>query len=312
MNLMGDAMTDYLTWLATHGYATTTIKGRRHHLMALSDFLEERGIIDPAGVTPADIESYQRHLFHHRKSNGMALTFRTQAQRLVPVKGFFSWLTGCGRLPYDPASALVLPRTEHRLPESTLSVDEVESVLSGPDTMTTLGIRDRAIMEVFYSTAIRRMELIALLVSDIDASRGTLFVRQGKGGRDRHVPIGERALHWVRRYNDEVRPHLALSPDCGTLFLTSYGGAYAPDVLSRQITAYMKAGAPTKRGSCHMFRHTAATLMLDGGADVRYVAEMLGHQKLETTMIYTRVSLTKLSAVHTACHPAEATRTASL
>jgi integrase/recombinase XerD len=191
-------------------------------------------------------------------------------------------------------------------------VDEVESVLSGPDTMTTLGIRDRAIMEVFYSTAIRRMELIALLVSDIDASRGTLFVRQGKGGRDRHVPIGERALHWVRRYNDEVRPHLALSPDCGTLFLTSYGGAYAPDVLSRQITAYMKAGAPTKRGSCHMFRHTAATLMLDGGADVRYVAEMLGHQKLETTMIYTRVSLTKLSAVHAACHPAEATRTASL
>jgi integrase/recombinase XerD len=99
------------------------------------------------------------------------------------------------------------------------------------------------------------------------------------------VPIGERALHWVRRYNDEVRPHLAPSPDAGILFLTSYGGSFAPDVLSRQVTAYMKAGAPAKRGSCHMFRHTTATLMLDAGADVRYVAEMLGHQKLETTMI---------------------------
>ena len=166
-------------------------------------------------------------------------------------------------------------------------------------------------MEVFYSSAIRRMELINLLVSDIDASRGTLFVRQGKGGRDRHVPIGERALLWVCRYNDEVRPHLAPSPDSGTLFLTAYGGSFAPDVLSRQVTAYMKAGAPAKRGSCHMFRHTTATLMLDGGADVRYVAEMLGHQKLETTMIYTRVSLAKLSAVHAACHPAEnATRSA--
>jgi integrase/recombinase XerD len=167
-------------------------------------------------------------------------------------------------------------------------------------------------LEVFYSSAIRRMELIALRVCDIDHGRGTLFVRLGKGGRDRHVPIGERALSWVRRYCDEARPHFALTPDGGTLFLNAQGAPLGPDALSRHVTAYVRSGAPHKRGSCHLFRHSCATLLLDAGADVRYVAEMLGHQKLETTMIYTRVSLAKLSAVHAACHPAENHRRAQV
>jgi integrase/recombinase XerD len=101
----------------------------------------------------------------------------------------------------------------------------------------------------------------------------------GKGGRDRHVPVGERARHWVLRYRDESRPHFATMPDPGTLFLTIYGKRFAPDMLSRAVTAYIRAGAPHKHGSCHLFRHSAATLItsIDAGADVRYIAEMLGH-----------------------------------
>jgi len=240
-----------------------------------------------------------------KKRDGKPLSFRTQAQRLIPVKGFFACLARMGTIPYDPAASLVLPKTEHRLPEAVLSVDEVEAVLAGPDTTTALGIRDRAILEVFYSTAIRRMELIGLRVSDVDHARGTLFVRQRKGGHDPYVPIGERARRWVERYCDDARPVLARRVNADTLFLTTNGGSLACDVLSRTVTAYVSAGAPAKHGRCHLFRHTAATLMLDAGADVRYVAEMLGHAKLETTMTYTRVSLAKLREVHAATHPAE-------
>jgi len=302
---MDEAIADHLVWLASHGYAPATLTGRRHHLVAMSAFFAEREVTDPIKVTPNLLDSYQRHLFHHKKRDGKPLSFRTQAQRLIPVKGFFAWLARMGTIPYDPAASLVLPKTEHRLPEAVLSVDEVEAVLAGPDTTTALGIRDRAILEVFYSTAIRRMELIGLRVSDVDHARGTLFVRQGKGGRDRYVPIGERACRWVERYCDDARPVLARRVDADTLFLTTNGGPLACDVLSRTVTAYVTAGAPAKHGSCHLFRHTAATLMLDAGADVRYVAEMLGHAKLETTMTYTRVSLAKLREVHAATHPAE-------
>jgi integrase/recombinase XerD len=158
-------------------------------------------------------------------------------------------------------------------------------------------------MEVFYSTAIRRAELIALKLWDIDHERGTVFVRQGKGGRDRYTPIGPRALFWVDRYLELVRPGLVVDKT-DTLFLSASGAPLCADWLSRTVTAYISAGAPKKPGSCHMFRHTAATLMLEGGADIRYVGEMLGHAKLETTAIYTRVSIAKLRAVHAATHPA--------
>lgn len=303
MTPLAAAAEEYLGWLATHGYAKTTLAGRTHHLKDLVDFLAERDITDPSAVTFPALESYQRHLYHHRKTNGAPLSFRTQAQRIIPVKAFFAWLTTHRHIPVDPAVGLVLPKAEHRLPEATLSAEEAEAVLQGPDVTTVLGVRDRAILEVLYSTAIRRAELIALKIWDIDHARGTLFVRQGKGGRDRHVPIGARALLWVARYNDLVRSRLVVR-EIDTLFLSANGEPLCADWLSRTVKAYIAAGAPAKHGSCHLFRHSAATLMLEGGADIRYVAEMLGHAKLETTALYTRVSIAKLRAVHAATHPA--------
>jgi len=303
-----DAVADYLTWCAVHGYAEGTLRARRYYLASLLTFLDERELFDVDQVTPSVLDSYQRHLYHHKKENGVPLSFRTQAQRMIPVKGLFAWLTRAGELPYDPAISLVLPKVERRVPEAVLSVEEVEAVLSGPDTTTALGLRDRAILEVFYSTAIRRAELLHLRVADIDHARRTLFVRQGKGARDRFVPIGERACHWVQRYLDQARPELERCRAHPALFLSVTGGGIAPDVMSRLVSAYIQAVAPAKKGSCHLFRHTTATLMLDAGADVRFIAEMLGHQKLETTMTYTRVSMAKLQEVHARCHPAEQPR----
>ncbi len=284
MNALEHAASDYLTHLTTHGYATTTVHGRRYQLAELARFLDQRDVHDPRAVTPLLLESYQRHLFHHQKADGTALTFRTQAQRLVAVKELFKFLTKSGVLVFDPAQGLTLPKTERRLPEAVLSVDEVEAVLALPDTTTPLGLRDRAILEVFYSCALRRMELIELRVSDVDVARGSLFVRQGKGARDRFVPIGTRARYWVARYVHEVRPQLERDARQSALFLSTTGRPLLGDVLSRLVASYIRAGARDKKGSCHLFRHTTATLLLDAGADVRHVAEMLGHQKLDTTM----------------------------
>lgn len=304
MNALEQATSDYLTHLAAHGYAATTVRGRRYHLDELTRFLEARDLIDPRQVTPSVLESYQRHLFHHQKRDGTALSFRTQAQRLVPVKSFFSYLAKSGAIGFDPAIGLTLPKTERRLPEAVLSVEEVDAVLAGPDTTTPLRLRDRAILEVFYSTAIRRMELINLQVSDIDVARGSLFVRQGKGAPTDSYPLVS-ARYWVARYLHEVRPQLQRDTRYATLFLSTTGLPLVSDVLTRLVGAYIRAGAGAKKGSCHLFRHTTATLMLDAGADVRHVAEMLGHQKLDTTMQYTRVSMAKLQEVHARCHPAE-------
>ncbi|MGH9226849.1 MAG: site-specific tyrosine recombinase XerC [Acidimicrobiales bacterium] len=299
---LAEAANAYLADIEAKGFSPYTVAYRAKTLAYLCSWLAERGVAHPAEVTKPMLERYQRHLFHHRKPDGTPLSFRTRVTYLVPVKGLFRWLAQTNRILYNPASELCLPRAEHRLPRLVLGVAEVEAVLGAPDVAEPLGLRDRALMEVLYSTAVRRSEVIALAMGAIDVERGTMAVRQGKGRRDRFVPIGERAVAWVDRYLVEARPRLVVPPDAGVLFLSADGNDITPDHLTRLVGRYV-AAATGRRGSCHTFRHTAATLMLEGGADIRYVQEMLGHALLSTTQIYTQVSIDRLKAVHTACHP---------
>ena len=157
---------------------------------------------------------------------------------------------------------------EKRLPRTIFSADEVEHILVVPDIGTPVGLRDRAMLETFYSTGVRRTELIHLKLYDVDRERATLTIRQGKGKKDRMIPIGERALAWVEKYLREARPQLALEPDDATLFLTQYGEPFHPDAMSNLARDYIAQANLGKSGSCHTFRHTMATLMLEGGADI--------------------------------------------
>ena len=152
------------------------------------------------------------------------------------------------------------------------------------------------------------MELINLKLFDIDTERGTVMVRQGKGKKDRMIPIGERALKWIEKYQVEVRPSLTMPDDEGTLFLTNLSQAFTANRLTQMVREYIDMADIGKRGSCHLFRHTMATLMLENGADVRFIQAMLGHVSLETTQIYTQVSIRKLKDIHTATHPAKMMR----
>jgi integrase/recombinase XerD len=231
------------------------------------------------------------------------LAVASQHSRLAPLKVWFKWLTGRNYFPEDPASELELPRIGYKLP-NVLNKDEAEIVMQQPNLGSALGIRDRAILETLYSTGIRRMELLKLRLYHVDKKHGLVTIREGKGKRDRVVPIGERALSWLEKYLTEVRPDLVKHPDDSIIFLTGIGGPFTPNHLSWLGRRYVRAAKVGKNGACHIFRHTMATLMLEGGADIRYIQAMLGHVRLDTTKIYTHVSIRMLKQIHNATHPA--------
>lgn len=301
-------MRRFLQWMRERNYSEGTVEHRETHLRGFITWCDERGVTYPQEVTRPVLERYQRHLFLYRKKDGEALSGRSQHMRLVPVKMLFRWLTRQNRILSNPAADLEMPRVEKRLPKHILSAEEAERVLNVADVTSSLGIRDRAILETLYSTGVRRAELVSLHVHDVDADRGTLMVREGKGKRDRLIPIGERALAWIAKYRDEVRPQLSLAQDDGTLFLALTGEPIGPRSLGELVRDYIKASGIGKTGSCHLFRHTMATLMLENGADVRFVQVMLGHAQLTSTQIYTQVAIRVLKDIHTATHPARLER----
>jgi integrase/recombinase XerD len=299
----------HLEWMRVQNYSEQTVSGREKHLRRFSVWCEERSIARPTDVTKPILERYARWLYYHRKDDGRPLSFGSQYGQLMGVRMFFRWLARQNHILSNPASELELPRRERRLPKHVLTIQEAEAVINQSDVNDPLGVRDRAMLETFYSTGMRRMELVGLKIFDIDFERGTVLIRQGKGKKDRMIPIGDRALVWTEKYLREVRPSLVVEPDDGSLFLTKDGTQLIADHLSSLVKRYVESANIGKTGACHLFRHTMATLMLEGGADVRYIQQMLGHSRLETTEVYTHVSIRTLKAVHAATHPARLQRT---
>ena len=295
----------YIESLQVLNYSERTVETRISYLNHFILWCEERSLTRPAEITKPILERYQKHLLHLKKKDGKALSFRAQHARLIPVRGFFKWLCRQNLLLSNPASDLMLPRLEKRLPKHVLNAREAEMILTQPDVTEPMGIRDRAVLEVLYSTGMRRSELVHLLLYDLDAERGTLMIRQGKGKKDRMVPIGQRAVAWIQRYQEDVRPGLVAESDDGTLFLTNLGEAFTPNRLTQMVRGYVRAADLGKSGSCHLFRHAMATLMHENGADIRFIQQMLGHARLDTTQIYTHVSIRKLKAIHEMTHPAK-------
>jgi len=303
---LADRLDQWLDHQAMLNRSERAVLTQRDQLRVFLRWAQPRDILYPEQVTRSILESYQRHLYRVRKKNGNPLGVSTQKVYLVGVKRFFKWLCRQRLLEANPASELELPKRGKSLPKDTLSIPEVESVLSVPDITNPLGLRDRAMLETFYSSGIRRSELARLILGDLNMDNGTLFIRQGKGGNDRVVPIGNRALVWIRKYLDEVRPILLDSPGQQGLFLSGFGSPFRPDTLSRLVVGYLrKADIGRKKGGCHLLRHACATHMLEGGADIRYIQHLLGHANLDTTAIYTQVSIRKLKAIHAGTHPAE-------
>lgn len=299
-------MLKFLEWGKVKNISKDTIKRRNMALKKFIHWCSERDLQQPQEITKPILERYQRHLYYYRKDNGQPLTFGSQHALLSPIKSFFKWLTQQNYLLYNPASELELPKKPRRLPKTILHIDDVLHIIDQANIKTDEGIRDRAIMEVLYSTGIRRAEVTNLTLYDIDVRRKTLMVREGKYQKDRLLPIGERALNWVEQYRIDVRSDYVSGHDNGILFLTDDGQKFKRGTLSNRIKRYIVKAGIDVQGSCHLFRHAMATHMLENGADIRYIQAMLGHADLSTTQIYTQVSIEKLKQIHAATHPAKA------
>jgi integrase/recombinase XerD len=292
----------FLDASAVKGLTPSTVLSRQRALVRFIAWCEERGL-SAADITLPILERYQRHLYHYRKRDDTPLALATQQQRLLPINALFRWLVRSGMLSANPAADLELPKLPQRLPRTWLSVAEIEQVLRHVAIYGAVGIRDRAIIETLYSTGLRRAELTAMIVRDVDERAGIVFVREGKGRKDRVVPIGERALAWLAKYRDEVRPLWLAGVDDGRLWLRPDGKPLRNNPLTERMKKLLAEAGIEKPGACHIFRHSLATHMLEHGADVRYVQAILGHAQLSTTAIYTHVAIGQLKAVHAATHP---------
>jgi integrase/recombinase XerD len=292
-------------WMKVTRYSEYTTSKAEQRLRRFFTWCHDRGLETPQEISRPVVESYQRYLFHYRQKSGKPLSGNTQFGYLADVKRYFKFLAKHNHLLYNPASEIEMPRIERRLPRDVMSISEAEQVLIQPDINKPTGIRDRAMLELFYSTGIRRMELVNVSLYDVDFERGVLMIREGKGKRDRVVPVGTRALEWIEKYILEVRSQLQHGcSDDRTLFLSVNGQRFNPDHVTDIVRNYINTSGIEKKGSCHVFRHTMATLMLENGADVRFIQEMLGHANINTTQIYTRVSITQLKKIHNLTHPA--------
>jgi integrase/recombinase XerD len=292
----------YLESLEARNYSENTLASRRDAFRVFLTWAAERELTRVTQITRPILEAYQRWLSKYTKTDGKRLGWSAQTSRISALRDWFRWLTKRDVIMHNPASELELPRQEKRLPGTSLTPSQLAALLALPNVADPLGLRDRAMLETLYSTGMRRAEVCHLELPDYNAERGTIHIRRGKGKKDRMVPVGAQAIAWIEKYLTHARPRLCLDTRTQALFLTGYGGPFHPDVVSRYVSKWMReVGVP---GSCHTLRHTCATHMLDGGADIRFIQQLLGHEDLSTTAIYTEVSIRQLQDVHRRCHPA--------
>jgi integrase/recombinase XerD len=278
--------------------AANTVASYAFDLERLRAFLSQRSVAGLADVTPDILHEYIRALF----DVGFAAT--SIRRTLSSLRAYFSFVVSEGFLQQDPTELLESPKSSRYLP-AVLDVREIARILESVDTRRRGGTRDRAMLETLYATGMRVSELSGLTMERVGATDGLVRVT-GKGSKERLVPIGDTALAWITRYCAAER-HLFSKPHTdNTVFLNIRGRKLSRMAIWRIIRKYVRAAGIKKKVSPHTFRHSFATHLLEGGADLRAVQEMLGHSNIVTTEIYTHVDREYLKEVHKSFHPRQA------
>ncbi|MFC4698821.1 tyrosine-type recombinase/integrase [Glaciecola siphonariae] len=295
----------YLNVLIINDYSVNTITLKREHLTAFATWLNGQCIDDFADVTLDVFEQYMGYLRFKKSENhpDKYLSVSTVRCRLTSVRVFLRFLTKRSFILHREVEKYELPSVGLVLPKPILSYRDVLRVIKQIPINTIKGLRDRAMLECFYATGMRRGELVNLDIADVDFSQSQLRIIHGKGKKDRYVPFGNMANIWLIKYLSEARPVLARTHTVNAFFLDSNGQRCKPPQLSSLMSKYIKKANINKTGACHQYRHAAATHMLDNDADIRHVQELLGHASISTTQLYLHVSKAKLRAVYAKTHP---------
>jgi len=322
-------------WLEAINYSPKTRVNYTRDVKAFLDWLADNTPVNSiAEVTPAHLQQYQIALynFERRDDNsdrGSSPTVRegsstakdkpatkekeakrlsvgTQANRLAAVRKFFSWLLGEQQIAYNPASTLQLPKQQHRLPRGVLTKSEARRLIEATPVVKPRDVRDRTILEVLYATGIRRAELLGLTIYDADLQTATLRIEHGKGNTTRIVPLTQSAIAALKLYLEESRGLFAHEAGQVRLFVsTRSGGPLDDDDIVRIVRKAATRAGIKKHVTPHTLRHTCATHLLKGRADIRQIQKLLGHRRLSSTEVYTRVELSDLAEVIARCHPRE-------
>ena len=293
---------DHLT--VERGLSEHTLMAYRRDLRRYLEFLAKRDITEPGQVEEATIRSFVASLSAATYGEGedeRPYRASSVARTLSSVRSFHRFMVRDGVADRDPAGGVSQPKLPRSLPRP-LTVDEVTRLLEAPDPATPVGIRDRAILELLYGAGLRISELVGLDVDDVDLDRGSVRVL-GKGGKEREVPLGRYGREAVEAYVTRTRPEFASAKSRGALFLNQRGGRLTRQSCARLLAAHVATADIDRRVSLHTLRHSFATHLLEGGADVRVVQELLGHASVATTQIYTLVTREHLREVYYASHP---------
>ncbi len=284
--------------LKAKGYAPATIEIYRKNLDQFTAWLTGHEISDIRAVTRQVILDYQTHVM------AQPLAIETRALKLRAVKRLFEHLEQTHQLLVNPADGLVETCRKNRNIGPVLTKDEVKRLLDQPNLSLKTHIRDRAIMEVLYATGIRLNELLCLAIYHVDLQERVLYIRKGKGGKQRVVPLGRQAAAFVKEYLEKIRPHYAKkNPKERRLFLLNTGRAMTPASVRGLLLGYRRQAGITTSASPHTLRRTCATHLLANGADIRYIQELLGHRSLKTTQAYTKIMPRDVKQVHDRTHP---------
>jgi len=294
--MMQESLDSFLLYLATErGLSTNYQLSTRSSLERFTAWLNARGDFSPAIVTQPMLSEF---LISEKKRGLSATSIKLEA---VALRIFFRFLTARGRIPVDPAEKLPLPRLPRTLPQP-LSQSEVAKLVAAPEGDTPLEIRDRALLELLYASGLRIAEACGLRLEHLDEERGVLRVT-GKGSKTRLVPVGRAAISALNLYLTNARPKLVSARSGAAIFLSVRGHPLTPARIWQLVRHYAKQAGIEEAVHPHQLRHSFATHLLSGGADLRIIQEMLGHASIATTQIYTQVDRSQLKAVHRKFHP---------
>jgi len=304
LSTLTDCLTFYLEDSQARGQSNATIKSKHNLLLMFIRWAKALGITAIKEVDLYVMEDYRRYISAYRKpKNKEPLAISTQAQRLISLTVFLDRMFYFDIITDNFFCKFELPKTGKRLPKFIPDEEQIELILNQALTKGEMSIRDRAILELYYASGIRRAELANLNIRNIDLKNLTITVRKGKGGYDRIVPIVERTIYWINQYLKKLRPTHATFESGDALFLGKTGKRIQKSKLTELVGEYIRRSGVADEGACHLLRHATATHMLRNGADIRYVQEMLGHEDISTTQIYTHVTINDLKRVHQQTHP---------
>jgi integrase/recombinase XerD len=298
------AIQEYLKSLKVQNLAARTIKEAAWRLGKFTAYMESRGVAGITGITKEVIVSYRIEQYERINQMGRPNGVRHQNMLLATVKQFTRWLWECDYIVSDPAKDIRYAKQPKSLPRGILTPTEARKILHAPDTKSVIGYRDRTILEILYTSGIRKDELVRLTLDDVDYNDGFLRVF-GKGRKERMVPLGRIACRYLENYIKSVRPELIRDPYEKTVFLSLRHRPLSKNMVWELTKRHAKKAKIPKNVHPHTFRHTCATQMLRNKAHIRAVQELLGHSSLDSTQVYTHVSITDLKEIHKSCHPRE-------